>query len=52
METCWLKIGAILHQEQNGKDRIISYASLTLNNNKAIYPAHKLVSGIEIGYNR
>ena len=35
-------LGAILHQEQHGKDRVIRYASRSLSKSESHYPAHKL----------
>ena len=35
-------LGAVLYQEQDGKDRVIGYASRDLSNSKSHYPAHKL----------
>ena len=34
------------------RDRVISYTSRALSNTEAKYPAHRLVSGIEMGHNR
>ena len=35
-------LGAILYQEQEGKERVITYASRGLRNSEKHYPAHKL----------
>ena len=34
-------IGAVLYQEQDGKSRVIAYASRSLNKTESNYPAHK-----------
>ena len=41
-DACGLGLGAILYQESEGKDRVISYASRSLSKSEAKYPAHKL----------
>ena len=35
-------LGAVLYQEQHGKDRVIAYASMALSKSKSHYPVHKL----------
>ena len=35
-------LGAVLYQEQDGKYRVIGYASRALSKSKSHYPAHKL----------
>ncbi|MCG8033934.1 MAG: DDE-type integrase/transposase/recombinase, partial [Candidatus Thiodiazotropha taylori] len=35
-------LGAVLYQNQNGKDRVVSYASRSLKDSEKNYPAHKL----------
>ena len=35
--------GAVLYQEQDGLERVITYASRGLRNSEKHYPAHKLV---------
>ena len=37
-----IELSAILYQEQDGKDRVISYASRSLFMSESHYPAHKL----------
>ena len=47
-DGCKLKatigLGVILYQEQDGKDRVITYASRALSKSKSHYPAHNLRS--------
>ena len=40
---------AILHQRQNGIDRVIAYASRGLRGAEKLYPAHKRVFGFKMG---
>ena len=35
-------LGAVLYQTQDGKKRLIAYASRTLSQSESRYPAHKL----------
>ena len=35
-------LGAVLHQEQRGQQRVIAYAGRALKPSKVNYPAHKL----------
>ena len=37
-----IKLHAVLYQEQDGKDRVIEYASRALSKSKSHYPVHKL----------
>ena len=37
-----IRLGAILYQEQDGKDWVITYASRALSKSESHYPAHKL----------
>ena len=37
-----IRLGAVLYQEQDGKDRVIGYASRALSKSESCYPAHKL----------
>ena len=37
-----IRLGAVLYQEQDGKDRVIGYASWALSNSESHYQAHKL----------
>ena len=41
-DTCGDDLGAVLCQEQDGKLRVISYASKGLSSSEKNYPAHKL----------
>ena len=41
-DACGSGLGAILCQNQNGKQRIISFASRSLNKSEKNYPTHKL----------
>ena len=42
IDASGIGLGAILYQTQEGKKRVIAYASRTLSQSKARYPAHKL----------
>ena len=37
-----IRLGAVLYQEQDGKDRVIVYASRALSKCESNYPAYKL----------
>ena len=37
-----LGLGAVLYQEQDGVEKVASYASQSLSKSKAKYPVHKL----------
>ena len=43
MDACGLGLSALLYQEQDGRNRFISYVSQTLIKSEAKYTAHKLV---------
>ena len=42
IDASGIELGAILYQTQEGKKRVIAYASRTLSQSEARYPAHKL----------
>ena len=42
MDASGSRLGADLYQEQNGRDRVISYTSRSLSKSESKYPAHKL----------
>ena len=37
-----IRLGVVLYQEQDGKDRVITYASRALSKSESCYPTHKL----------
>lgn len=41
-DACSSGLGAVLYQNQDGKQRVIGYASRSLNKSEKNYPAHKL----------
>ena len=42
IDASGIGLGAVLYQTQEGKKRVIAYASRTLSQSEARYPAHKL----------
>ena len=42
IDASGIGLGAVLYQKQEGKKRVIAYASRTLSQSEARYPAHKL----------
>ena len=42
IDASGIGLGAVLYQTQEGKKRVIAYASRTLSHSEARYPAHKL----------
>ena len=42
IDASGIGLGAVLYQKQEGKKRVIAYASRTLSHSEARYPAHKL----------
>ena len=42
VDACVSGLGAVLYQPQEGKKRVIAYASRSLSKSEARYPAHKL----------
>ena len=41
-DTSVLSLGAVLYQEQDGVEKVISYASQSLSKPESKYPVHKL----------
>ena len=42
MDASVLGLGAVVYQEQDGTEKVISYASQTLSKSEAKYSVHKL----------
>ena len=42
IDASGIRLGAVLYQTQEGKKRVIAYASRTLSHSEARYTAHKL----------
>ena len=42
MNASAIGLGTVLYQEQDGKDRVIRYASMAILKNECHYPANKL----------
>ena len=43
-------LGAVLYQRQEGKLRVIAYASRSVTKTGSNYPAHKLEFSFKVGY--
>ena len=42
MDASLLSLGAVLYQEQDGVEKVVSYASWSLSKSESKYPVHKL----------